>query len=65
MGMKNPLHRKKLQLALRAFATKNPEKSSELDYIWVTRKTLQQIIIVTLDINHIYKVVKASCHTKN
>lgn len=37
MGMKNPLHRKKLQLALRAFTTKVIEKSSELDYIWVTR----------------------------
>ncbi|KAM4592664.1 liprin-beta-2 isoform 5-T5 [Odontesthes bonariensis] len=37
MGMKHPLHRKKLQLALRAFITKVIEKSSELDYIWVTR----------------------------
>ncbi|TDH17156.1 hypothetical protein EPR50_G00005430 [Perca flavescens] len=37
MGMKNPLHRKKLQLALKAFTTKVIEKSSELDYIWVTR----------------------------
>ncbi|XP_044057122.1 liprin-beta-2 isoform X1 [Siniperca chuatsi] len=37
MGMKNPLHRKKLQLALSAFTTKVIEKSSELDYIWVTR----------------------------
>lgn len=37
MGMKHPLHRKKLQLALRAFTTKVIEKSSELDYIWVTR----------------------------
>ncbi|KAM9366580.1 liprin-beta-2 [Symphorus nematophorus] len=37
MGMKNPLHRKKLQLALNAFTTKVVEKSSELDYIWVTR----------------------------
>lgn len=39
MGMKNPLHRKKLQLALNAFTSKVREKSSELDYIWVTRKT--------------------------
>lgn len=39
MGMKNPLHRKKLQLALNAFTTKVIEKSAELDYIWVTRKT--------------------------
>uniref|UniRef100_A0A671V7C6 PPFIA binding protein 2 n=1 Tax=Sparus aurata TaxID=8175 RepID=A0A671V7C6_SPAAU len=37
MGMKNPLHRKKLQLALNAFTTKVIEKSSELDHIWVTR----------------------------
>ncbi|CAN9506998.1 unnamed protein product [Ophioblennius macclurei] len=37
MGMKNPLHRKKLQLALKAFTTKVFEKSSELDHIWVTR----------------------------
>ncbi|KAL6113201.1 ppfibp2 [Pungitius sinensis] len=37
MGMKNPLHRKKLQLALKAFPTKDKEKSSQLDYIWVTR----------------------------
>lgn len=38
--MRNPLHRKKLQLALRAFSTKTVEKSSELDYIWVARETL-------------------------
>uniref|UniRef100_A0A674N435 PPFIA binding protein 2 n=1 Tax=Takifugu rubripes TaxID=31033 RepID=A0A674N435_TAKRU len=37
MRMRNPLHRKKLQLALRAFSTKTVEKSSELDYIWVAR----------------------------
>lgn len=37
--MRNPLHRKKLQLALRAFSTKMVEKSSELDYIWVARET--------------------------
>ncbi|XP_074522488.1 liprin-beta-2 isoform X2 [Halichoeres trimaculatus] len=37
MGMKHPLHRKKLQLALSAFTTKVVEKSSELDHIWVTR----------------------------
>ncbi|XP_056134546.1 liprin-beta-2 [Lampris incognitus] len=36
MGMKHPLHRKKLQLALKAFTTKVTEKSSELDHIWVT-----------------------------
>uniref|UniRef100_A0A673YAV6 PPFIA binding protein 2 n=1 Tax=Salmo trutta TaxID=8032 RepID=A0A673YAV6_SALTR len=37
MGLKHPLHRKKLQLALRGFSTKAMEKSSELDHIWVTR----------------------------
>ncbi|XP_030646572.1 liprin-beta-2b [Chanos chanos] len=37
LGMKHPLHRKKLQLALRSFTTKLIEKSSELDYVWVTR----------------------------
>ncbi|XP_038855673.1 liprin-beta-2-like [Salvelinus namaycush] len=37
MGIKHPLHRKKLQLALRGFSTKAMEKSSELDHIWVTR----------------------------
>ncbi|XP_039994286.1 liprin-beta-2 isoform X2 [Xiphias gladius] len=37
MCMKNPLHRKKLQLALRAFTTRVVEESSELDHIWVTR----------------------------
>ncbi|KAM9570776.1 liprin-beta-2b isoform 21-T27 [Salvelinus alpinus] len=37
MGIKNPLHRKKLQLALKSFSTKMTEKSSELDHIWVTR----------------------------
>uniref|UniRef100_A0A8C5FF75 PPFIA binding protein 2a n=1 Tax=Gadus morhua TaxID=8049 RepID=A0A8C5FF75_GADMO len=37
MGIKHPLHRKKLQLALKALSTKVVEKSSELDHIWVTR----------------------------
>ncbi|XP_026769724.3 liprin-beta-2 isoform X5 [Pangasianodon hypophthalmus] len=37
MGIKHPLHRKKLQLALRSFNNKAMEKSSELDHIWVTR----------------------------
>ncbi|XP_034044770.1 liprin-beta-2 isoform X2 [Thalassophryne amazonica] len=36
MGMKNPLHRKKLQLAMKSFSTRVIEKSSELDHIWVT-----------------------------
>ncbi|KAG7467908.1 hypothetical protein MATL_G00137200 [Megalops atlanticus] len=37
MGIRHPLHRKKLQLALQSFNTKVMEKSSELDHIWVTR----------------------------
>ncbi|XP_049339493.1 liprin-beta-2 isoform X7 [Astyanax mexicanus] len=37
MAIKHPLHRKKLQLALRSFSNKAMEKSSELDHIWVTR----------------------------
>uniref|UniRef100_A0A8C6SNN3 PPFIA binding protein 2 n=1 Tax=Neogobius melanostomus TaxID=47308 RepID=A0A8C6SNN3_9GOBI len=35
--IKNPLHRKKLQLAIRSFSGKKEEKSADLDYIWVTR----------------------------
>uniref|UniRef100_I3JY93 PPFIA binding protein 2 n=1 Tax=Oreochromis niloticus TaxID=8128 RepID=I3JY93_ORENI len=37
MAMKNPLHRKKLQLSIKAISSKQPEKSAELDYLWVTR----------------------------
>ncbi|KAM9351928.1 liprin-beta-2b [Symphorus nematophorus] len=37
LAMKNPLHRKKLQLAVKTFSDKQPEKSAELDYVWVTR----------------------------
>ncbi|XP_049340416.1 liprin-beta-2b isoform X6 [Astyanax mexicanus] len=37
LGMKHPLHRKKLQLALHSFSTKLGEKSADLDYVWVTR----------------------------
>lgn len=35
--LKNPLHRKKLQLALKTITSKQPETSAELDHIWVTR----------------------------
>lgn len=35
--MKNPLHRKKLQLSMKNISSKQPEKSAELDYVWVTR----------------------------
>lgn len=37
LALKNPLHRKKLQLAMKTVVSKQPEKSAELDYIWVTR----------------------------
>ncbi|XP_076878267.1 LOW QUALITY PROTEIN: liprin-beta-2b [Brachyhypopomus gauderio] len=37
LGMKHPLHRKKLHLALHAFSNKLSEMSAELDYVWVTR----------------------------
>ncbi|XP_075898668.1 liprin-beta-2b isoform X11 [Nelusetta ayraudi] len=37
LGMKNPLHRKKLQLAIKTVSNKQGEKSAELDFIWVTR----------------------------
>lgn len=37
MAMKNSLHRKKLQLAIKTFSSKQQEKSAELDYVWVTR----------------------------
>uniref|UniRef100_A0A2D4P7A1 SAM domain-containing protein n=1 Tax=Micrurus surinamensis TaxID=129470 RepID=A0A2D4P7A1_MICSU len=37
LGIKHPLHRKKLVLAVKAINTKQDEKSAELDHIWVTR----------------------------
>uniref|UniRef100_A0AAV2L2D0 SAM domain-containing protein n=1 Tax=Knipowitschia caucasica TaxID=637954 RepID=A0AAV2L2D0_KNICA len=37
LAIKNPLHRKKLHLAIRSASGKRQEKSSDLDYIWVTR----------------------------
>ncbi|CAH2326053.1 liprin-beta-2 isoform X1 [Pelobates cultripes] len=37
LGIKHPLHRKKLQLALTTFSTKKEEKSAQLDHTWVTR----------------------------
>uniref|UniRef100_A0A8C5E8J6 Liprin-beta-2-like n=1 Tax=Gouania willdenowi TaxID=441366 RepID=A0A8C5E8J6_GOUWI len=37
LAMKNPLHRKKLQLSIKTISGKQPEKSAELDYLWVTR----------------------------
>lgn len=37
LAMKNPLHRKKLQLAMKTLSSRQRDKSAELDYIWVTR----------------------------
>ncbi|KAM8969790.1 liprin-beta-2 isoform 5-T8 [Sarcophilus harrisii] len=37
MGIKHPLHRKKLVLAVKSINTKQEEKSAQLDHIWVTR----------------------------
>nr|KAF6343476.1 PPFIA binding protein 2 [Pipistrellus kuhlii] len=37
LGIKHPLHRKKLVLAIKAINTKQEEKSALLDHIWVTR----------------------------
>ncbi|XP_061678573.1 liprin-beta-2b isoform X3 [Syngnathoides biaculeatus] len=37
MGMKNPLHRKKLHLCIKTLTTRQHEKSAELDYLWVNR----------------------------
>lgn len=37
LGIKHPLHRKKLVLAVKAINTKQEEKSAQLDHIWVTR----------------------------
>ncbi|XP_072721485.1 liprin-beta-2 [Ciconia boyciana] len=37
MGIKHPLHRKKLVLAIKSINAKQEEKSAQLDHIWVTR----------------------------
>ncbi|XP_077177989.1 liprin-beta-2 isoform X8 [Paroedura picta] len=37
LGIKHPLHRKKLVLAVKAINTKQDEKSAQLDHLWVTR----------------------------
>ncbi|XP_016888460.1 liprin-beta-2-like isoform X3 [Cynoglossus semilaevis] len=36
MAMKSPLHRKKLQLAMKAASSPQPERSVDLDHVWVT-----------------------------
>lgn len=37
LGMRNPLHRKKLQLALQAIGSEQADDPGQLDYNWVTR----------------------------
>ncbi|XP_029767290.1 liprin-beta-2 isoform X6 [Terrapene carolina triunguis] len=37
LGIKQPLHRKKLVLAVKSINTKQDDKSAQLDHIWVTR----------------------------
>ncbi|XP_029438135.1 liprin-beta-2 isoform X4 [Rhinatrema bivittatum] len=37
LGIKHPLHRKKLLLAIKSINTKQEEKSGQLDHVWVTR----------------------------
>ncbi|KAJ7344490.1 hypothetical protein JRQ81_000440 [Phrynocephalus forsythii] len=37
LGIKHPLHRKKLVLAVKAINAKQDDKSAQLDHIWVTR----------------------------
>ncbi|XP_061466481.1 liprin-beta-2 isoform X8 [Rhineura floridana] len=37
LGIKQPLHRKKLVLAVKAINMKQDDKSAQLDHIWVTR----------------------------
>ncbi|XP_067906303.1 liprin-beta-1b isoform X1 [Heterodontus francisci] len=37
LGIKHPLHRKKLQLALQAFGSEEEDNKGKLDYNWVTR----------------------------
>lgn len=37
LGMRNPLHRKKLQLALQAIGSEQVDDAGQLDYNWVTR----------------------------
>ncbi|KYO21991.1 hypothetical protein Y1Q_0000630 [Alligator mississippiensis] len=37
LGIKHPLHRKKLVLAIKSINSKQDDKSAQLDHIWVTR----------------------------
>jgi len=43
MGIKHPLHRKKLQLALQALGSEEDDNKGKLDYHWVTSNELMFI----------------------
>lgn len=49
LGVKHPLHRKKLQLALQALGSEEENNHGKLDYRWVTSKILFPAEAVTLD----------------
>lgn len=49
LGIKHPLHRKKLQLALQALGSEEENNHGKLDYHWVTSKILLHAEAVTLD----------------
>lgn len=38
LGIKHPLHKKKLQLALQALGSEEDDNKGKLDYHWVTSK---------------------------
>ena len=40
LGIKHPLHKKKLQLALQALGSEEEDAKDKLDYNWVTSKLL-------------------------
>lgn len=42
LGIKHPLHRKKLQLALQALGSEEENNHGKLDYHWVTSKILDR-----------------------
>lgn len=49
LGIKHPLHRKKLQLALQALGSEEENNHGKLDYHWVTSKILVHAEAVALD----------------
>uniref|UniRef100_A0A8B9PUT5 PPFIA binding protein 1 n=1 Tax=Apteryx owenii TaxID=8824 RepID=A0A8B9PUT5_APTOW len=49
LGIKHPLHRKKLQLALQALGSEEENNHGKLDYHWVTSKTLLHAVAAAFD----------------